>query len=100
MTKRLAAIETPVRPYGLDDHHVGKALAREQTDQDPIAIGDGQRQSSWLLEPIEHGLERGRAPHRHDWRAHKRRNRRLAFVILQGRKNVLLDEEADGLSEG
>src|ERR1019366_5090512 len=94
-----AMIKAPVGPHALDDHHLGKVLAREETDEHPVGIGDGQSRSLRSVEPIKHGLERGCARHSLDWGAHECGDCHLATVVLQGQEYVLPHEEADRLSE-
>jgi quercetin dioxygenase-like cupin family protein len=51
-----AATETPVWLHSLDDRHLCKVLAGEETDEYPVWIGNGQSRSSRSVEPIEHGF--------------------------------------------
>lgn len=52
----LSRDRSAVGPHALDHHHLGKVLAGEETDEDPVWIGDGQSRSSRSVEPIEHGF--------------------------------------------
>ena len=92
-------METPVGSHGLDDHHLGKVLAGEQADEDPLGIGDGQSHGLWSVKPVNYGLKWGRAPYSLDWRAHKISDCRLTVVAFQGREYVFAHKEANRLSE-
>src|ERR1019366_10475326 len=94
-----AMIKAPVGPHGLDDHHLGKVLAREEADEGPVRIGDGQCHSLRSVEPVKHGLKRGRSPYSLDGRAHKSSDCRLTVVALQGREYVFAHEKANRLSK-
>ena len=69
-------------PFNLDDPHLGKVLPREETDKDSIRIDDGEGRSLGSLEPFQHAHQGGIASDGLDGSTDKRRNWRLAIVVL------------------
>ena len=76
-----APFEAPIGPQRFDHHHLGKVVARKETDKGPIRIDDSKCHGLWSVKPIQHCHERSRAPHGLQG-THKTRNGRLPIVAF------------------